>query len=83
MMSWGKKTKTNKPTKIAPFNNVSVFDTFCERGPYSPPQLKSMGRGATFNNFRKNKYQQNQKLSEGLYSCEYNVNLIFKVFDEN
>lgn len=36
-----------------------------------------------FNSFRKNKYQQNQKLSEGLYSCEYNVNLIFKVFDEN
>lgn len=36
-----------------------------------------------FNNFRKNKYQQNQKLSEGLYSCEYNFNLIFKVFDEN
>lgn len=36
-----------------------------------------------FNNVRKNKYQQNQKLSEGLYSCEYNVNLIFKVFDEN
>lgn len=33
--------------------------------------------------FRKNKYQQNQKLSEGLYSCEYIVNLIFKVFDEN
>lgn len=34
--------------KLAPLNNVSVFNTFCERGPYSPPQLKSRGRGATY-----------------------------------
>lgn len=34
--------------KLAPLNKMSVFDTFCERGPYSPLQLKSMGRGATF-----------------------------------
>lgn len=39
----GKKKKI-----LAPLKNASVLDTFCERGPYSPPQLKSMGRGATF-----------------------------------
>lgn len=42
------RKKQKKMTKLAPLNNVSVFDTFCERGPYSPPQLKLMGRGATF-----------------------------------
>lgn len=42
MMSWEKKKK------LAPLNNVSVFDTFCERGPYCTLQLKLMGRGARF-----------------------------------
>lgn len=28
--------------KIAPLNSVSVIDTFCERGPYSPLQLNDI-----------------------------------------
>lgn len=37
-----------KKKNLAPLNNVSVFDTFCERGPYCTLQLKLMGRGARF-----------------------------------